>query len=79
MLPAKPRCRRQQTNTGSEAAGVVGVDLTRVRSGRRDVQVATALPEFRDGTEVMPARMLSEALKIKLYAELQLPGHTSGA
>jgi hypothetical protein len=60
---------------GSDAAGVVGVYLTRVRPAGRDVQAAAATPEPSRGHPTgAPRGGKPQALEVKLYAVLQLPG-----
>jgi hypothetical protein len=69
------RCCLCHEGPGSDAAGVVGVYLTRVRPAGRDVQAAAATPEPSRGHPIgAPLGGNSQALEVKLYAVLQLPG-----
>ena len=69
------RCCLYHQGPGSDAAGVVGVYLTRVRPAGRDVQAAAATPEPSRGHPIGARRGGNpQALEVKLYAVLQLPG-----
>jgi hypothetical protein len=69
------RCCLYRQGPGSDAPGVVGLYLTRVRPAGRDVQAVGATPGPSRGPPIgAPRGGNSQALEVKFYAVLQLPG-----